>query len=210
LTDAETDRPSAYAKAVDLLSRRAHFSAQLRDKLARRGYPPEEVEEALARLARHGYLDDRAAARDFAAGRLAREPLGRRRLAADLARRGAPEEVVAEVLDELLPGDDRAAARDFAAGRLAREPLGRRRLAADLARRGAPEEVVAEVLDEILPGDDRAAAREAAETWLARRRNPSKPALARWLERRGFSPPAIWGALGAVDWPAADGEDAGD
>lgn len=162
MTDAETDRPSAYAKAVDLLSRRAHFSAQLRDKLARRGYPPEEVEEALARLARHGYLDDRAAARDFAAGRLAREPLGRRRLAADLARRGAPEEVVAEVLDELLPGDDRAAAR------------------------------------------------EAAETWLARRRNPSKPALARWLERRGFSPPAIWGALGAVDWPAADGEDAGD
>jgi regulatory protein len=161
LTDPATERPGAYAKAVDLLARRAHFTAQLRDKLGRRGYPPEEVEEALARLARHGYLDDRAAARDFAAGRLAKEPLGRRRLAADLGRRGAPEEVVSEVLDELLPADDRAAAR------------------------------------------------EAAETWLARRREPNKAALARWLERRGFSPAAIWGALDAVEWPGADGEDPG-
>jgi regulatory protein len=155
LTDTPSDRPSAYAKAVDLLARRAHFGAQLSDKLARRGYPAEEVEEALARLRRHGYLDDRAAARDFAAGRLAREPLGRRRLAADLARRGAPAEVVAEVLDELLPDDDRAAAR------------------------------------------------AAAETWLARRRNPDRAALARHLERRGFSPAAIWSALDAVPEPEA-------
>ena len=150
------DRPSAYAKAVDLLARRAHFSAELRAKLTRRGYPGEEVEEAISRLRGHGYLDDLAAARDFVAGRLAREPLGRRRLAADLARRGAPEEVVSAVLDEVLPDDDRAAART------------------------------------------------AADTWLARRRNPSKPALARYLERRGFSAAAIWGALDAVELEAVD------
>ena len=162
MSDSSNERPSAYGKAVDLLARRAHFTAQLRDKLARRGYPPEEVDEALVRLARHGYLDDRTAARDFAAARLAREPLGRRRLAADLSRRGAPEEVVSEVLDELLPDDDRAAAR------------------------------------------------EAAATWLSRRRNPNKPALARYLERRGFSPAAIWGALEAVEWPSGEDGDGGD
>lgn len=150
--EEDRDRPSAFDKAVQLLTQRTHFRAQLADKLSRRGYPPEEVEAALERLVDLNYLDDRAAAREYASGKLSREPLGRRRLAADLAKRGAPEEVISEVLDDLLPDDDRSAAR------------------------------------------------EAADRWLARRRNPKKPALARYLERRGFSPPAIWGALEAVEW----------
>ena len=146
------DRPSAFDKAVQLLAQRTHFRAQVADKLSRRGYPPEEVEAALARLEDLGYLDDRAAAREFTNAKLGGEPLGRRRLAADLAKRGAPEEVVREVLDDLLPDDDRAAAG------------------------------------------------EAADRWLARRRHPKKASLARYLERRGFSPPAIWGALERVEW----------
>jgi len=154
---SSSEKPTAFAKAVDLLARRPHFSAQLRDKLLRRGYAAEEVEAAIARLEDLGYLDDRTAARDFATGRLAREPLGRRRLAADLVQRGAPEAVISEVLDELLPADDRDAAR------------------------------------------------QAAERWLARRRNPDKPALARYLERRGFTPSAIWGALDAVEWDEPEG-----
>lgn len=158
----DDSRPSAFDKAVQLLSQRTHFRAQLADKLTRRGYGPEEVEAALARLEELRYLDDRAAAREFAAGKLAREPLGRRRLAADLAKRGAPEEVISEILDELLPDDDRAAAR------------------------------------------------EVAERWLGRRRSPKKAALGRYLERRGFSSAAIWGALEAVEWedpPSAGGGD---
>ena len=118
--DERQRRASAYERAVALLAQRTHFRAQLAAKLAKRGYPAGEVEEALDRLAGHGYLDDRRAAREYAEGRLARGPLGRRRLAADLARQGAPPAAVDAVLDELLPEDDRAAARQAAEAWLAR------------------------------------------------------------------------------------------
>jgi regulatory protein len=154
VSDAERD---AYAKAVDLLARRPHFRRQLADKLARRGFDEAVVEAVLDRLQTHRYLDDRQTARDFVQSKLARGPVGQRRLAAELARRGAPREVADEVLAELLPDDDRAAAR------------------------------------------------QAAETWLARRRNPKPQALAGYLERRGFSPRAIWDALDAADLGAEGG-----
>lgn len=108
------ERPSCYQKAADLLARRAHFSAELAAKLRARGYAEDEVASALDRLTRHGYLDDRRTAADFAAARLARGPIGRRRLAAELGRRGAPPEAIDEVL-ESLPRDETAAARAAAA-----------------------------------------------------------------------------------------------
>jgi regulatory protein len=146
-----TPEREAYAKAVDLLSRRPHFRRQLADKLSRRGFDEAVVESVLDRLESHRYLDDRQTTRDFVESKLSRGPLGRRRLAADLAKRGAPREIADEVLAELLPDDDRAAAR------------------------------------------------QAAEAWLARRRAPKPQALAGYLERRGFSPAAIWAALDAAD-----------
>jgi len=137
-------KPRAYDKAVELLARRAHFRRELAVKLAARGYPDEEIEETLARLAAHGYLDERDTARQWLEARLARGPEGRIRLAAELSRRGAEPEVVDEVLAERLPEDDREAAR------------------------------------------------QAAERWRARRSGAPRPdALARHLERKGFSPRAI-------------------
>jgi regulatory protein len=144
------DRPSCYDKAAELLARRPHFRAQLAQKLAARGYPEAEVSAALDRLAGHGWLDDRRTARDYAAGRLSRAPQGRRRLAAELTRRGAPAAVIDDVLAELVPSDDRAAAR------------------------------------------------AAADRWAARRGRGGEAdlrALARHLERRGFSAGAIREAL---------------
>lgn len=150
MSESET-KPGAYDRGVKLLSRRTHFRAQLADKLAARGYEEAEVEEALGRLERHGYLDDRRAAREYAEGKLARGPLGRRRLMADLVRRGAPGEVAGEVLDELLPDDDRADARAAADAW-----LGKRRgevkpasLAQHLERRGFTSGSIWSVLEEL-------------------------------------------------------------
>jgi regulatory protein len=108
------ERPSAYARAVRLLGARTHFRRELEAKLTARGYPAEEVDAALGRLAREGYLDDRRAAAELVASRLSRGALGRRRLAAELARRGADSAAAATALAE-LPDDDLAAARDAAA-----------------------------------------------------------------------------------------------
>ena len=142
------EKPSAEDKAVELLARRSHFRRELATKLQRRGYPEEEIERALERVAGFGYLDDRITARQWVEARLSRGPEGRRRLAAELSRRGADSEVVDEVLSEALPDDDRPAAR------------------------------------------------EAAERWLRRRSGSPKPeALARHLDRKGFSQGAIWEIL---------------
>lgn len=103
-----------YDRAVRLLAARPHFRAELKAKLAQRGYPEEETGAALDRLAAEGYLDDVRAARDFVAHRLEQKSEGRLRLKAELVRRGALEEAVAAALAE-VPEDDLEAAREAAA-----------------------------------------------------------------------------------------------
>jgi regulatory protein len=87
--------------------------------------------------------------------------------------------------------DDAVAARSYVRGRLTKG-LGRARLQAELAVRGVTGELAREVLAELLPEDDTDAARAAA------RRHPKKDpaALARSLERKGFSSRAIRAVVG--------------
>ncbi|HEX2223318.1 MAG TPA: regulatory protein RecX [Thermoanaerobaculia bacterium] len=105
---------SCYDKAVQLLAVRSHFRAELAAKLARRGYSEDEVAAALDRLTAEGYLDDRRAAEELTAARIERGGEGRRRLRAELARRGVASEVVEETVAALTPEDDLPAAREAA------------------------------------------------------------------------------------------------
>ncbi len=93
-------------KAMDLLSRRPHFRRELEEKLAQRDYEPSEIEETLERLEARHLVDDERTALDFVRARLAREPIGRRRLRHELERRGAPPELARQALDELYPEDE--------------------------------------------------------------------------------------------------------
>ena len=54
---------AAFEAAVKMLARRALSEADVREKLLRKGHPDEDVERALERLARAGYLDDQRVAR---------------------------------------------------------------------------------------------------------------------------------------------------
>lgn len=143
-----TDAPSAYGKALDLLARRAHFRAELATKLRTRGFEHGEIEAALDRLAAEGYLDDEATAGDFAEMRHARAPEGRRKLAAELSRRGAGEEAIEAVLSRRSEDDELEAAR-AAASRFLRggrkEPVA---LARHLDRKGFSAGIVRRVLHE--------------------------------------------------------------
>jgi SOS response regulatory protein OraA/RecX len=139
--------PSCFDKAAALLSIRPHFRAELGRKLRRRGYPESDVEEALDRLERLKYLDDLEVAKSFVRSRQ-RRGLGRRRLTAELERRGVSESVIGESLDLELTGDEldraRAAAEIWCLRRAASEPaLGRH-----LDRKGFPKHVILQVLEE--------------------------------------------------------------
>jgi regulatory protein len=132
-----------------MLARRPHFRAELAAKLAQRGYESEEIETTLDRLAAKGFLDDAEAARQFTAGRLARGPLGRRRLAAELGRRGAPREAAQSALDELTDEDDRESAREAARRWLRGRRADRAALARHLERRGFSPRAIVGALEEL-------------------------------------------------------------
>ena len=149
--------------AMRLLSGRAYTRREIQDRLVRRECADGAIEETLSALVRLGLIDDRAFAHRFVAERLRLKPSGRLALARDLKRRGVPEAVVSEVLDEVLSEVDveavaievlrrregryRGLSRDKALARMC-GLLGRRGFDASVARQAARV-----VWDEI-SGDD--------------------------------------------------------
>lgn len=105
---------AAYEKAVKLLARRPHFERELVLKLRRRGFEEGSCAEVVVRLRREGFLDDHACAVDFLTSRLRRKPQGRRRLRAELERRGVRGEAIEAALAAVVPEDERELAREAA------------------------------------------------------------------------------------------------
>jgi regulatory protein len=137
-------RGDCSAKAAQLLAGRPHFRAELAAKLARRGFPADEIAAALDRLEEQHYLDDRKAAADFVAHRRERGGESRLRLRAELVRRGAPPDAIEEALAGLGDEDDLAAARAIAS-RSKKDPAA---LARHLARRGFSGHAIVAALKE--------------------------------------------------------------
>jgi regulatory protein len=160
--DAQTPpaRASAWSAALALLALRARTAREIRDGLRRRGYPPEEISETVARLAASRYLDDAEFARNWAAARARRNGMGPNRLTRELRARGVAEADIAAAMAALADEWDPAAAADAAARRKARALAGlspeiaRRRLAGHLERRGFPPEIIVAMCRRHLPGGD--------------------------------------------------------
>jgi regulatory protein len=139
-------------KALDLLALRPHFEAELRFKLEGRDYEAAQVEEVLARLRERGLLDDRRLAAEFVERQRQERPVGRRRLLAELARRGVDATLAEEAVAEISEEDDEVAARE-AAARWARRRGGERAaLARHLERLGFGARAILSVLDEAAEG----------------------------------------------------------
>lgn len=118
--------PSAYDRALNLLTTRAHSRFELRRKL-RSKHGQTEIDEAMERLARLGLLDDRSFAIDRAHILCRDRAWGERRIAADLSSRGLSE---ADIQAALAEAEERDPSRD----RLMRLIDSR------VARRGTPKD----------------------------------------------------------------------
>jgi regulatory protein len=135
--------PDAFDAALRLLTARPHSERELRQKLARRRCPPEEIERAMARVRGLGYLDDAAYARALAARRA--RTRGPALIAAELSAKGVDRDLAREAVAEVTRADQVAAARRLAA----RSPgVDRRLLMGRLSRRGYPADVVREAVGE--------------------------------------------------------------
>ena len=94
-------RGSAFDSSLKILSLRDHSEAELRRKLAGKGYEEQGIEESVARLKELGYLDDLRFARSFASSALRNGRGYGGRLKLELSRRGVAPGIVSEVLAEL-------------------------------------------------------------------------------------------------------------
>lgn len=135
--------------ALRLLGRRDYTVFELTTRLVDRGYPADQVREAVDQLAADGAVDDSRAA--FAHVRTAArvKGRGRMRITRELEARGVPAAIIRDAIAQLSPDEDRAAIERLLARRRLPRPLPpdeRRRLFQHLLRRGFPSAAISAAL----------------------------------------------------------------
>ncbi|GAC1363610.1 MAG: recombination regulator RecX [Actinomycetota bacterium] len=135
---------------------------EVRRHLSGKGFDGRAVEAACVRLLELGILGDFAFAKTWAEQAVARRWEAAPRVAAALAARGVPGEVIAAALADVYPdeGGEGELERALAAGEQRLRVLHgsslsvRRRLGSFLARRGYEMDVVVEVCNRLCAGQD--------------------------------------------------------
>lgn len=87
--------------ALRYLARRDRSEAHMKAYLSKRGASPVRIRTVLSRLRALGYLDDQAFAQRWARDRIARKPMGRLRLEAELRAQGVEERTIADTLEAI-------------------------------------------------------------------------------------------------------------
>jgi regulatory protein len=132
---------SCHERALRLLAVRPRSRRELRSRLLRAGFEPDEVEDELARLESVGLVDDEAYAHQAVEHELTVRRSGRRAIVSRLGARGLDRETMERALEDLVTEDEDVRATELArtrAGRLSGIPPERAfaRLVSFLARRG--------------------------------------------------------------------------
>ena len=79
---------SAYLTALQQLARRELSEAQVRQRLSRRGFTPEDIDDAVTRLRQDGSLDDARTAAAIARSQLSLKKRGARRVRREIEAAG--------------------------------------------------------------------------------------------------------------------------
>ena len=95
----------AVKRAMHLLERQDRTEYQLRTKLLQSAYPEEAIEEAISYVKGYHYLDDERYARNYISCH--QKQRSRRRLQADLIKRGVAKNTVEFCLEEEFCSDER-------------------------------------------------------------------------------------------------------
>ena len=148
-SELTTEEILAKAKkdALRLLSFRARSTSELRERLLKKKYPAETVEEVISFYAKQGFLDDEKFARLYALSRIQSRPMGKKMIAFDLKSKGLPSAVVERALGSIEDFDEKQIALQIAQNRFKRitglpENISKARLYGFLKRRGFSNESV--------------------------------------------------------------------
>jgi regulatory protein len=157
----EAGRLRTFDRALDMLAFRGRATRELRTALLRKGEEATNIDHALERLTAMGLLDDASYARQYAHAKIVGPGFSRRRLQAELARRGVARDVADAAIADALTEDDvdsdaileRVAARKLRSLQKEDAPTRRRRLYEFLARRGYDSDDIRRVMDRMLDAD---------------------------------------------------------
>ena len=161
----ERSGPSAWDSALRLLGVRARSAGEMRERLTRKGFEPDVVDDVMDRLQAHQLLDDDEFATEWVRSRHTYSGRGRIALKQELRAKGVAADVIDDALSEIDPAAERAVAADLVARKVgARAPdlsdraerdKHFRRLVGMLARRGYPQSLAIDVVNDVLssPGE---------------------------------------------------------
>ncbi len=145
----------AHQAALKMLSRRDYFRVELEDRLARKGYQPQQIEQALEKCVQLNLVNDVRLAERFVEFRSADRGWGPRRLVAELRRRGVADEI-ADGSSRLAPDQLEAALGTAIRRAELRAPQGwwrlparRARMVSSLIARGFQAETAIEAVDRL-------------------------------------------------------------
>jgi regulatory protein len=141
---AEDERNTAYQKAVRFLGHRPRSQREVEQRLAAKGFTPEQIAYVVQRLREEGYLDDEAFAQYWRENRDQFRPRSARALRYELRQKGVDKQVIDETLAD---ADDEAAAWAAVEPKLGRwqdleQAAFERKVMGFLARRGFGHDVV--------------------------------------------------------------------
>ena len=142
----------AYDRALGFLEKRDRTEREIVDKLTGLGFSEDTVSNVITRLRDAGLVNDADYAKRYMEA-LASKGRGRLRIAAEMRRKGLPEELVRNTIEDGdLKEDERARAEDAARRAMASAPDGMdpRKAAAKASRRlvtlGFSYDVIGEVM----------------------------------------------------------------
>lgn len=140
MRQAERPRAPVKDRALRLLAVRSRSRHELRIRLVRAGYEPEDVDAALADLEAVGLVDDERFAHELAESQR-RRGMGRRAGMSALRGKGVDRDLAERTIEEVQPEDDAEIAYELARARLGRlrslpPDVAYRRLIGFLVRRG--------------------------------------------------------------------------
>ena len=98
--------PSAYIDGLKMLGRRELSEQQVRQRLARKEYEPEEIEEAIARLREERAINDQRVAEAIARTETGIRKRGKVRVRMQIERAGIAKETAKAAIDEVFEAID--------------------------------------------------------------------------------------------------------
>lgn len=142
--------------ALRLLTIRDRTTAELVDKLRKKGFDEDIISTVTTEMRELGYVDDKKYAMHFAELRATYDKFGPHRVRIELRKRGIPKDMAENAVESVFPeGREEANALELANQWIARRGIddreqAARRLYGYLARRGFTPNVVRDTLSKVL------------------------------------------------------------